>query len=85
MSLAHAFYGGNMIFDTHAHYDDEQFNEDREELLKELAPRFQEIDHIAEYNQAKVVYGMQKNRVSSACFVPTTGYGHNDVGSVTLS
>ena len=25
-----------MIFDTHAHYDDEQFNEDREELLKEL-------------------------------------------------
>lgn len=25
-----------MIFDSHAHYDDEQFNEDREELLKEL-------------------------------------------------
>jgi TatD DNase family protein len=22
-----------MIFDTHAHYDDEQFDEDREELL----------------------------------------------------
>lgn len=55
-----------------------------EELLKELAPRFQEIDNIAEYNQAKVVYGMQKNRVSSACFVPTTGYGHNDVGRDTL-
>lgn len=25
-----------MIFDTHAHYDDEQFNEDREELLLSL-------------------------------------------------
>ena len=25
-----------MIFDTHAHYDDEQFNEDREQLLAEL-------------------------------------------------
>ena len=25
-----------MIFDTHAHYDDEAFNEDREELLTSL-------------------------------------------------
>lgn len=25
-----------MIFDTHAHYDDERFDEDRDELLKEL-------------------------------------------------
>ena len=27
----------NMIFDTHAHYDDEAFNEDREKLLNSLA------------------------------------------------
>ena len=26
-----------MIFDTHAHYDDEQFDEDRERLLLSLA------------------------------------------------
>lgn len=26
-----------MIFDTHAHYDDEQFEEDREELLSSMA------------------------------------------------
>lgn len=26
----------NMIFDTHAHYDDDAFNEDRDELLKSL-------------------------------------------------
>ena len=25
-----------MIFDTHAHYDDERFDEDREELLLSL-------------------------------------------------
>ena len=25
-----------MIFDTHAHYDDEAFSEDREELLKSM-------------------------------------------------
>ena len=25
-----------MIFDTHAHYDDEQFDEDRDELLKSM-------------------------------------------------
>ncbi len=27
----------NMIFETHAHYDDEQFNEDRDELLRSMA------------------------------------------------
>ncbi len=27
-----------MIFDTHAHYDDEAFEEDREELLAQMAP-----------------------------------------------
>ena len=26
-----------MIFDTHAHYDDEQFDADRDELLKSMA------------------------------------------------
>ena len=25
-----------MIFDTHAHYDDEAFDEDRDELLKSM-------------------------------------------------
>ena len=26
-----------MIFDTHAHYDDGQFDEDREELLRSMS------------------------------------------------
>ena len=28
-----------MIFDTHAHYDDEQFDTDRDELLSSMAAR----------------------------------------------
>ena len=39
-----------------------------EEVLKKLADRFAEVDRISEYNQAKVLSAMQKNRVSAACF-----------------
>lgn len=49
-----------------------------------LQERFREIDRIAEYNQAKVLHAMQKNRVNAACFAATTGYGYNDSGRETL-
>ena len=39
-----------------------------EEVLASLRPRFDEIDRVAEYNQAKVISAMQKNRVNVACF-----------------
>ena len=55
-----------------------------EEVLASLRPRFDAIDGVAEYNQAKVIAAMQKNRVSAGCFVGTTGYGYNDVGRDTL-
>ena len=55
-----------------------------ESVLKTLEPRFREIDRMAEYNQAKVLHAMQKNRVDAACFAQTTGYGYNDVGRDTL-
>ena len=55
-----------------------------EEVLAELAPRFQEIDRIAEYNQMKVLAAMRKNRVSESHFQATTGYGYNDSGRDTL-
>ena len=51
---------------------------------KELSDRFYEIDKIAEFNQAKVVKAMHKNRVSTACLSGTTGYGYNDMGRDTL-
>ena len=55
-----------------------------EELLTALRPRFDAIDRIAEYNQAKVISAMQKNRVSAPCFAATSGYGYNDLGRDTL-
>ena len=55
-----------------------------EEALKKLADRFAAIDKIAEYNQAKVLSAMQKNRVSAACFAATTGYGYDDMGRDNL-
>ncbi len=55
-----------------------------EEVLAGLAARFRSIDGIAEYNQAKVLAAMQKNRVSAECLTGTTGYGHDDKGRDTL-
>ena len=55
-----------------------------EEILKGLKERFEEIDKTAEFNQAKVISAMQKNRVSATCFAGTTGYGYDDVGRDTL-
>ena len=55
-----------------------------EAALERLRDRFDAIDRIAEYNQAKVVAAMQKHRVSAACFAATTGYGYDDLGRDTL-
>ncbi len=55
-----------------------------EEVLAELAPRFERIDAIAEYNQLKVLGAMRKNRVSESHLTGTTGYGYNDDGRDTL-
>ena len=55
-----------------------------EAVLAGLWERFTEIDRVAEYNQAKVLGAMQKNRVDAACFAQTTGYGYNDVGRDNL-
>lgn len=48
-----------------------------ETMLKE---RFEQIDQIAEYNQLKVIAGMQKCRVNEQCFHYASGYGYQDFG-----
>ena len=58
-----------------------EFGREVEAGLKE---RFEGIDAIAEYNQMKVIKGMQDNRVSDIHFAATTGYGYNDLGRDTL-
>ena len=55
-----------------------------EGVLSSLRERFAAIDETAEYNQAKVLYAMQKNRVSAGCFAATTGYGYDDMGREVL-
>ena len=55
-----------------------------ERVLGNLKERFDEIDRIAEFNQAKVLKAMQDARVSEACLLGTTGYGYNDIGRDAL-
>ena len=55
-----------------------------EKTIQNLQERFDAIDKVAEYNQAKVLAAMQKNRVSVACFAPSTGYGYDDYGRDNL-
>ncbi len=55
-----------------------------EKTLKEIQDRFAAIDAVAEYNQAKVLRAMQKNRVDASCLTGTNGYGHDDNGRDTL-
>lgn len=49
-----------------------------------LQKRFEEIDAMAELNQLKVLRAMQKNRVNTACFESSTGYGYDDLGREIL-
>ena len=55
-----------------------------EKTIEHLKDRFAVIDQVAEHNQAKVLRAMQKNKVSAACFVGTTGYGYDDFGRDNL-
>ena len=55
-----------------------------EAVLTTLRRRFEAVDAVAEYNQAKVLGAMQRHRVSAACFAATTGYGYDDIGRETL-
>ena len=55
-----------------------------EHIINTLKPRFEEIDKNAEINQLKVIKAMQKNAVSEACLLGTTGYGYDDIGRETL-
>lgn len=55
-----------------------------EKVWNYLKPRFEEIDALSEYNQLKVISAMQKNQVSEACLLGTTGYGYSDLGRDTL-
>ena len=49
-------------------------------IIKNLENRFKQIEEVAEFNQMKVLRAMQRQKVSTACFESTTGYGYDDLG-----
>lgn len=51
---------------------------------KMIAPVFERILEVREYNQLKVMHAMQKNRVGESHFSGTTGYGYDDRGREVL-
>lgn len=55
-----------------------------EKAEKEVFGKFKEIEEIAEVNQLKVMKAFSDNRVSETHFVPTSGYGYDDLGRDTL-
>ncbi|MCR5846797.1 MAG: methionine gamma-lyase family protein [Lachnospiraceae bacterium] len=63
---------------------DDKVLEFSENVIDSLKERFEAIDRMAEINQLKVIKAMQKNNVSEACMLGTTGYGYNDIGRETL-
>lgn len=52
-----------------------------EERIKEV---HEQIDRVSEINQFKVLKSYQNHRVSDSHFIPTTGYGYDDIGRDTL-
>lgn len=55
-----------------------------QQVEQDLAERFHAIDRTAEHNQLRVLSAMQKNKVSTACFESSSGYGYDDIGRETL-
>ncbi|MBD1379312.1 methionine gamma-lyase family protein [Metabacillus arenae] len=50
----------------------------------QIGPLHNEIDRMAESNQYRVLESFRKHKVSDSHFMPTTGYGYDDIGRETL-
>jgi cystathionine beta-lyase family protein involved in aluminum resistance len=54
------------------------------EIELQIAERHREIDAQIERNQFRVLSSFQHHRVSDSHFIPSTGYGYDDIGRDTL-
>lgn len=54
------------------------------DVEKQINEQHKEIDEVIEYNQFKVLQSFRKHKVSDSHFIPTTGYGYDDIGRDTL-
>ncbi len=55
-----------------------------DKVEKKIYDIHSEIDRMSEVNQFKVLKSFQNHRVSDSHFIPTTGYGYDDIGRDTL-
>ncbi|MGD6871500.1 aminotransferase class I/II-fold pyridoxal phosphate-dependent enzyme [Sutcliffiella horikoshii] len=53
-------------------------------IEEKLQESFQQVDAGVETNQFRVLKSFQENRVSDSHFIPSTGYGYDDIGRDTL-
>ncbi|WP_423801797.1 aminotransferase class I/II-fold pyridoxal phosphate-dependent enzyme [Neobacillus sp. SAB-20_R2A] len=54
------------------------------EVEKQIAEVHKSIEERIESNQFRVLQSFQKHRVSDSHFIPSTGYGYDDIGRDTL-
>lgn len=55
-----------------------------QEVEERIAPMHKEIEQRIDYNQYRVLESFRRHQVSDAHFIPTTGYGYDDIGRDTL-
>ena len=56
----------------------------KQEVLRESAETFQQLDRISEENTLKVLDAMRECKVSDAHFNTSTGYAYGDIGREKL-
>jgi cystathionine beta-lyase family protein involved in aluminum resistance len=54
------------------------------EVEAQIASIHKEIDERIDYNQYRVLQSFRRHQVSDAHFIPSTGYGYDDIGRDTL-
>lgn len=62
----------------------EKLNSLVKKVEQQIAEVHKEIDEKMENNQFRVLQSYQKHRVSDSHFMPSTGYGYDDIGRDTL-
>ncbi|KAB7664299.1 aminotransferase class I/II-fold pyridoxal phosphate-dependent enzyme [Bacillus sp. B1-b2] len=69
-------------------YEQLTYGKQLEPLVKEVEKQIKEIhqkiDERIDYNQFRVLNSFQNHKVSESHFIPSTGYGYDDVGRDTL-
>ncbi|RXS84687.1 methionine gamma-lyase family protein [Geobacillus sp. PK12] len=55
-----------------------------EEVEQQIAPIHRRIDRMVDANQYRVLDSFRRHQVSDGHFIPSTGYGYDDIGRDTL-